>query len=119
MSIYLEGPVRKIVWAVERSGRRRAEEFFDNLDGRIQRKFEGLFRRMTKVGEIRDPARFRSEGDGLYCFKAVKYRLVCFLSGNEVVITHGFEKGSDKMPKVERERALRIRKEHLETENQG
>lgn len=82
----------------------------------MQAKFEALFRRLCNFGEIHDPRKFRSEGDGIYCFKSQRFRLVCFFDTDQVVITHGYVKGGEKMPKVQKERALRIRNEHLERE---
>ena len=59
--------------------------------------------------------KFNFEGDGIFAFKPIPHRFLCFfVKGKKVIITNAFIKKSDKMPKSEKERALK-RKEDYET----
>lgn len=90
----------------------RGKDYFDDLTTADQAKIWALIERMGDTGEIRNVEKFRHEGDGLYCFKSFKRRLMCFLDGNDVVITHGFTKKRDRLDKRELDRAKRIREHH-------
>lgn len=111
--VVYRGTARTIVWATDSSGKMRGREYFEGLDQRDRAKFDAKFSRMGDMGTIRNPEHFAPEGDGIYVFKIFKHRLFCFFDGIEVVITHGFKKKSNKMPRTELERAKRIRSEHM------
>lgn len=74
---------------------------------------------MGEVGKILNIEKFGNEGNGVYAFKPQPDRFLCFFAkGNKIIITNGFIKKSDKLPKSEKEKALRYMKDYIErTEN--
>ena len=69
---------------------------------------------MGDSGEIRDKTKFVYEGDKIYAFKPKPDRFLCFFcEGSRVVITNGFRKKQQKLPKKEKEKALKIRNDYL------
>jgi hypothetical protein len=68
-----------------------------------------LLKRMGDFGVIRDPGKFRPEGEGIYAFKSGRIRLLCFLDGRDVVVTNGYDKKAERVRRQEIERAKRIR----------
>ena len=54
-----------------------------------------------------------SECDGIYAFKPKPHRFLCFfVKGKKLIITNGFIKKSDKLPKNEKEKALKRREDY-------
>lgn len=108
-----EGAQRTILWARDASGHFRGEEYFEKLKMADQAKVEALFQRMGDFGLIRNPEKFRPEGEGIYAFKSFRVRLLCFFDGRDVVITNGYDKKADKVRRQEIEKARRIRDVYL------
>ncbi len=76
----------------------------------MQRKALTLFRLMGEHGKIYDETKFRNEGDGMYAFKPQPDRYLCFFfRGKKIIVTNAFEKKSQKLPKGEKDRALKAR----------
>ena len=76
-------------------------------------KLENLLRVMGDIGQIRNKTKFRSEGDQLYAFKPQPHRFLCFfVKGRKIIITNGFVKKQDKLPKSEKERAVKYKKDY-------
>lgn len=69
-----------------------------------------LFRRYADLGQIWNKQQFNHEGDGIYAFKPGNHRFVCFLRERDAIVTHGYKKQGDKMPRREFARAIEIRK---------
>ncbi len=108
------GACLEIRYAIKENGKMPAKEFVDDslsIDERV--KVFKLFKVMVDAGKIRNKSKFRSEGDGIFAFKANQIRIPCFSDGIDWVVTHGFIKKKDKWPKEEKKRAVRIREEHL------
>lgn len=60
---------------------------------------------MGEHGKIFDITKFRNESDKLFAFKPQPDRCLCFFFvGRKIVITKGFEKKSQKLPPVEKDR---------------
>jgi mRNA-degrading endonuclease RelE of RelBE toxin-antitoxin system len=85
------------------------KEYFEDLSDADRAKMQTLLERMATHGEIRNKEKFRHEGDGFYCFKSFKRRLMCFFDRNDIVITHGFTKKRDRLDPRELDRARRIK----------
>jgi len=67
-----------------------------------------LFKRIGDFGKISDITKFRNEGEKIFAFKSQPERFLSFFySGKKIVITNGFQKKSQKLPKKEKELALR------------
>ena len=113
--IAYQGRMFTIAYAVDRSGRSPAQEFFDELSVQDQAKLMRLFALLADQGKITNPEKFGDLGEGFREFKSFQIRMPCrFLAGGIVVITHGFTKKKDKAPKSEIDRAKRIFEEDLE-----
>ena len=101
------------------------KEFYDSLDSKLKNKIdEVLF--MIRIAE-RIPSKFfkhMSGTDGLFEIR-IQYRsniyrvFCCFDEGNLVVLFNGFQKKSQKTPKKEIERALRIKDEYFELKSKS
>ena len=69
---------------------------------------------------IYDIEKFRNEGDGIYAFKSHPDRYLAFFTAEkEIIVTNGFKKKTDKLPKNEKDLALRFRKDYLERKTGG
>jgi phage-related protein len=113
--IAYEGEKFSIEWYFDLNSKSDALEYFNELPQEFQVKALALFKRFSDFGEIKDKTKFNFEGDGIFAFKPIPHRFLCFfVKGKKVIITNAFIKKSDKMPKSEKERALK-RKEDYET----
>lgn len=112
------GKILRIVFARQKDGLSPGEEFFDGLDDRDKVKLGVSFVKLADQGKIFNKQRFKKvEGTDFFEFKNHQIRMLCyFLPGGFVVITHGFRKQGDKIPKAEIQRANRIRQEDVELE---
>jgi len=94
-------------------------DFYLDLDLSVQEKIEYVFKIIRTVDML--PERFfkHIEGtDGLYEIRVKTgsdiYRIFCcFDSGRLVILFNGFQKKSDKTPKKEIERGLRLKGEYF------
>ncbi len=113
--IFYVGPARVIEAAVLKSGSMPAKEFVDSLPELDRAKVYALFRMLGDTGRITNTEKFkRIEGTEFWGFKSFQIRMPCFfLPHGRVVVTHGFRKKQDRMPREEIERANRIKSEHL------
>ena len=88
-------------------------KYFNEMTLLDQVKSLALFKRFSDFGEIRDKTKFNFEGDGIYAFKPKPHRFLCFfVKGKKLIITNGFIKKSDKLPKNEKEKALKRREDY-------
>ena len=85
-----------------------ALEYFKNQPQDKQRKILNLFRLMGDQGKIFDKTKFRNEEDKIYAFKPQPDRYLCFFfRGKKIVVTNAFTKKSQKLPKGEKDLALK------------
>lgn len=108
-----DGKEKRVVWAVGEADEAKGKDYFDALPQNQQAKLFALFVRFGDLGRITNPEKFRHEEDGLFCFKSFQQRLMCFIDGRDVVITHGFTKKSPKIPRSELQRGDRLRHEYI------
>jgi phage-related protein len=98
-------------------------DFYIDLDLTVQEKIEYVLKIIRTVDMV--PERFLKhiEGtDGLYEIRIKTgsdiYRIFCcFDSGRLVILFNGFQKKSDKTPKKEIERGLRLKGEYFKQKN--
>ena len=75
---------------------------------------------MGDSGKILDITKFRHEGDGIFAFKPQSDRYLSFFTdGKKVIVTNGFHKKPDKLPKNEKDLALKYRQDYLERKSGG
>jgi phage-related protein len=97
-----------IEWYFDKKGQSQALEYFEKQSKDKQRKLLNLMRLLGDHGKIFDETKFRNEGDGIYAFKPQPDRYLCFFfKGKRIIITNAFIKKTDKLPKNEKERALK------------
>jgi hypothetical protein len=110
-----DGASRKLLWGADPSGRRRAREYFEELELADQAKFEALFRLLAETGRIKNKEKFVKEPGGIYCFKCHAKRIACFFDGRDVVLIDGFGKKTRQSKRSRRrlETAARLRAQYL------
>ena len=94
-------------------------DFYIDLDLSVQEKIEYVFKIIRTIDMV--PERFikHIEGtDGLYEIRIKNgsdiYRIFCcFDSGRLVILFNGFQKKSDKTPKKEIEKGLKLKAEYF------
>ena len=107
-----------IEWYFDDAGKSSSLEYFDSLTDSEQIKTLGLFELMGNIGSIKNKTKFNSEGDKLYAFKPQPHRFLCFFfSGGKIIVTNAFHKKTQKLPKGEKEKALKY-KENYEIRTQ-
>lgn len=118
--IAYQGRKFTIEWYFNDMGKSIALEYFNELPIARQKKLLHLWKLMGDIGEIQDITKFRHEGDGIYVFKPKPDRFFCFFFvGSKIIITNAYEKKSDKMPPVEKNRALKYCSDFVTRINKG
>lgn len=93
-------------------------EFYQKQDGKVKGKIKYVFELIKQVDRV--PEKFLkhlSDTDGLYEirveFQSNIYRIFCcFDDGNIVVLFNGFHKKTQKTPKTEIDKAIRLMNEY-------
>ncbi len=102
-----------IEWYFDKAMNSQPLEYFLGLNEHRQDQVLKLFKLMGDRGKIHNITKFRNEGDGIYAFKPKPDRFLCFFcKGKKIVITNGFEKKQDKLPKSEKDKALLAKKNY-------
>lgn len=118
--IAYSGEKFQIEWYLTEDGASEPLEYFNELSEDYQAKTMALFKRMAETGEIRDKTKFRNEGDGIFAFKPQPYRFLCFfVRGRRIIITNGYYKKTDKLPKAEKARADRRKQDYESRTKKG
>lgn len=111
--IAFDGKEFTIEWYFDSRGKSISLEYLESLMDEEQAKLFELMKLMGNTGIIHNKTKFRSEGDKIYAFKPQPYRFLCFFfEGQKIIVTSGFHKKADKLPKNEKERALRIKADY-------
>ena len=100
-------------------------DFYIEQTAKVQEKIEYVFKIIRTVQAV--PKKFLDHitgTDGLYEirieFESNIYRIFCcFDEGNLVVLFNGFQKKTQKTPKNEIEKAMRIKEEYFEFKKKG
>ena len=98
-------------------------EFYQNQDDKVKTKIQYVLELIKQVDRV--PEKFLkhlTETDGLYEirieYKSNIYRIFCcFDEGKLVVLYNGFQKKTQKTPKRELEKALRLMQNYFEQKN--
>ena len=66
-----------------------------------------LFKRIGDFGKISDITKFRNEGEKIFAFKPQSERFLSFFyAEKKIIVTNGFRKKAQKLPKKEKNLAL-------------
>ena len=107
-------------WYYDKNGKSVANEYYLKTSEDLQRKFLVLSKKMGDFGKIFDITKFRNEGDGIYAFKPQPDRYLSFFTvGKKIIVTNGFRKKTDKLPKNEKDIAMKYRQDYLERKDGG
>lgn len=110
--LYVSGREADILVVVNDRGTSPVSDFIDKLDRSDQIKIARLLLEFAERGEIVNTEKFKIEEKPIYAFKARQVRILCFFLPNAqrktVVLTNGFIKKSQKLPRTELERARKI-----------
>ena len=119
-NIIYEGPIFTIEWYYDKNGRSIAKEFYIKEIEELQKKFLVLVKRMGDFGKIFDKTKFRYEDDGIYAFKPQPDRYLSFFTDEKkIIITNGFRKKTDKLPKNEKALSIKYKQEYFERKDGG
>jgi len=118
--IAYQGEKFTIEWYYDDKGISQAIEYFEELKKIQKAKLMTLFKKMADIGEIRDMEKFRYEGDKIYAFKTKPDRFLCFfIKGKKIIVTNAFHKKTNKLPIVEKEKALKCKNNYEERLKNG
>lgn len=118
--IAYKGDVYQIEFYFDAKGKSQSRDYMLKLTPTEVKKFAHLLQMMGDHGEIRNKEKFRNEGDKIYTFKPQPHRFLCFFfDGNKVIITNAFMKKQQKLPKPEKEKALRCKEDYEDRVNKG
>lgn len=118
--IAYKGRSFQIEWYFNAKGNSQALDYAEKLSQNDKAKLENLLRLMGEIGMIRDQTRFRNEGDQIYTFKPQPHRFLCFFfDGGKIIITNAFVKKQNKMPKNEKEKALKYKLDYIQRVQKG
>jgi len=105
--IAYEGEALTVEWFFDEKGKSDALDFFEALSNTQKRKTLMLFKRIGDFGKISDITKFRNEGEKIFAFKPQPERFLSFFyAGKKIVVTNGFRKKAQKLPKKEKNLAL-------------
>ena len=105
--IAYEGEALTVEWFFDEKGKSDALDFFEALSNTEKRKTLMLFKRIGDFGKISDITKFRNEGEKIFAFKPQPERFLSFFySGKKIVVTNGFRKKAQKLPKKEKNLAV-------------
>lgn len=105
--IAYEGEALTVEWFFDEKGKSDALDFFEALSNTQKRKTLMLFKRIGDFGKISDITKFRNEGEKIFAFKPQPERFLSFFyAGKKIVVTNGFRKKAQKLPRKEKNLAL-------------
>ncbi len=98
-------------------------DFYKNLDIKVKQKIQYVFELIKQVNMI--PERFLAPMTGYEGLFEIRieyqsniYRIFCCFDAEQlVVLFNGFQKKTQKTPKQEIEKAMRLKKEYFELKN--
>ena len=118
--IIYSGTAFSIEWYYDKDGKSAGFDYFVEATEKLQDKFLVLVKRMGDFGKILDKTKFRNEGDGIFAFKPQPDRYLSFFTDEKkIIVTNGFVKKTDKLPKNEKKLAMKYRQDYFERKTGG
>ncbi|MFA5864306.1 MAG: type II toxin-antitoxin system RelE/ParE family toxin [Phycisphaerae bacterium] len=109
-----------IEWFYDKNGESEALYYYRKLPEERRRRLLVLLKRMGDSGKIYDETKFRNEGEKIYAFKPQPDRFLCFFfAGRKIILTNAFEKKTQKLPRREKDRALRCKENYEQRVRKG
>jgi phage-related protein len=114
------GSAFQLEWYIDSNGKSEAQEYFRLLPEKQQLRFLYLVKRIGDFGRITNKELFRNEGDKIYAFKTQPDRFLCFFfTGQKIIVTNAFQKKQQKLPRQEKEKALKYMKDYIKRSERG
>ena len=108
-----KGSKLTIEWYFDQRGKSNVLEYFNMLPLERKKKFIHLLFLLGDLGKIFNKEKFRYEGDQIYAIKIFPDRFLCFFfKDSKIIITNAYEKKFTKMPKNEKIKALKAKKDY-------
>jgi len=118
--IAYQGEQFTLEWYFDARGKSKSFEYFQELSFEQQKKVLYLFKLIGDTGKIFNEEKFRYEGNQIFAIKPSSDRFLCFFfEGAKIIITNAYEKKSQKMPPLEKEKALKAKLDYIERYNKG
>jgi len=109
-----------IEWYYDKDGKSVGFDYFTESAEKLQDKFLVLVKKMGDFGKITDKTKFRNEGDGIYAFKPQPDRYLSFFTDDKkIIVTNGFVKKTDRLPRNEKKLAIKYRQDYFERKKGG
>jgi phage-related protein len=109
------GSYYTLEWYYDKNGNSAVYNYFLKTTQEQKRKFLMLAKKMGDFGKIFDITKFRNEGDGIFAFKPQPDRYLSFFTdGKKIIVTNGFLKKTDKLPKREKELAIKMKNDYFQ-----
>ena len=96
-------------------------DFLEGISGNDEDATIAMLQYVATQGIPRNPQKCNSEGDGFFALKPGRVRLLFFYDPDVrrvIVVTHGYFKQGQKMPRREFRRADKLRAEMLEAKRE-
>ena len=111
--VVYKGQYFTVEWYFNDETQSQPKEYFEKLPPDLQRKLLYLVKRLGDFGKIFDKTKFNFEEDGIWAFKPKPDRFLSFFTnGQKIIITNAFEKKCQKLPRIEKEKALICKKDY-------
>lgn len=118
--IAYEGEVFQIEWYYNARGESQAFTYLEGLSEKEQAKLFILLERMGDIGKIHNIEKFRNEGDKIFAFKPQPHRFLCFFQeGKKIIITNAFQKKQQKLPRNQKDTALKAKQDYYSRVEKG
>lgn len=115
-----KGQTYTFEWYFNENNNSQAKDYYEKSNEKQQVALFALILFLDKVGQLRNKEKFNFEGDGIYAFKPVPDRFLCFFyEGNKVIITNAFVKKQQKLSSTEKKKALKAKKDYDERIKKG
>lgn len=109
----MRGQKKTVEWAETSSGRRPAQEFFEELGDQDKAKVLALLKRFANHGRISNREKFKKIQDGLFEFKSFQVRLLGdHRPGHRFLLALGLTKKRNKHRPKDIRKALAILEDH-------
>ena len=101
--------------AVQKNGASESKQFIESLDKGIRAKIISIIKRFSDFGFITNREQFKKVDGKIWEFKHYQTRVLMYHCAKGcIALTHGFFKKTNKIPRIEIERANRIMEEYNE-----
>jgi phage-related protein len=111
--IIYNGSLFAVEGAISANGECESKDFLDALGETERAKILKIIKRLANFGVVQNREQFKKVEGEIWEFKEFQRRiLMYYLPNRRIVLTHGFIKKGDRIPRSEIERANTIRHEY-------